>query len=83
MFHKGEEKVAAEVLTHFWSTVEGSKLFENWDFGIIEGLFFKSGMFNTAPQRKTTQQFLDTYGGFKRKITIGVTDLNTGNKTEI
>ena len=50
---QGEERACAQGLADFWRDTSKDKVFKNWFGGIVQGIIFKSGIFDTSPLRKT------------------------------
>ena len=48
-FAKGDEKAAAERMTKFWEDAANAKLYKNWFGGIVRGLFFEGGLYDSSP----------------------------------
>jgi len=75
----GDEKTAVEFIINGWCEVKGHQdFYTDWPFGKIEGLLFKSGLydFNRFPK------FLEKlYNGrsLKRKFVCGATNFITGS----
>jgi predicted patatin/cPLA2 family phospholipase len=61
----------------FWRGFEKDKLYRNWDYGIIEGLFWQSGVYNATIFEDYLDEVLPKEGIFK-KLTVGATDTRTG-----
>ena len=79
MYPPGEEQAAAQVITQYWSILSESMIFQGWDFGYLQGLFSKSGLYDYTPYEKTLQQLASLFpNGFKRHLSVGMTDLNSG-----
>lgn len=79
MYPPGEEQKAVNELLRFWLTLTTGKVYKNWFFGLIEGLFYRSGLYNARPLRQTIAFLARHYAGdFKRKLNILMTDLSTG-----
>ena len=81
MFPPGEEEKAIQTLTHFWTTIEDSMIYQDWTGGLIEGLLLREGLFNTEPLETTLRNLAALYPeGFKRKLSVGMAELNSGKK---
>ena len=79
MYPPGEEQQAAEKLTEFWNNAQDDTFFTSWTFGYIEGLFSRGGLYDTAPYKETLKKLAQQYPqGFKRKLAVGLTDVNYG-----
>jgi hypothetical protein len=80
-FAPGQEQQAAEYLTNLWNAMESSWVYQNWDWGYVEGVFFKSGLFDSSPYVKTLENVARTLPTpFTRKLVIGMADINSGTQ---
>lgn len=80
MHKPGDEKAAVNEILQFWNNLKQDMVYESWRFGFIEGFFMQSGLYNSEPFTKTLKNLLKNYvHGFKRKFSISMTDLNSGN----
>jgi len=41
--------MAADKMKEFWETATTSKLYKDWIGGIVRGLLFEGGLYNSAP----------------------------------
>jgi hypothetical protein len=81
MFEPGQEEQAANEIKNFWENLEDSKIYNTWDWWYIEGLLYKNGLFDNSPFVKTMADLAKKYpGGFKRRVVVGLTDINAGNQ---
>lgn len=46
---KGNETKMIEWMEDLWSSLDSDDLFENWPYGIGEGILFRPGLFNNKP----------------------------------
>lgn len=76
-FPMGQEKAAAEFLVGVWRSVNSSSdIYKEWEGGLIAGLLFHSGLYNTAPLEVFLRDnFLYP---LSRNFSIGSTNLDTG-----
>lgn len=75
----GDEKAAVSEMLDFWEKLSAEKVYENWDFGIVEGFFKRSGLYNHQPFAATLQALRSQYNhSFKRNFSISLVDLNSG-----
>lgn len=82
MYPPGEEQKAAGALTQFWLSLRQDMVYEDWTFGLMEGIFFRSGLYNAEPLADTLKGLAKNYDHeFQRKISIALTDLNSGTFT--
>jgi len=74
---QGQEAAAAERMEEFWRTAAENDLYQSWWGGMIRGLFWKGGLYDSAPLVDYLQQeFGDV--SMERKIDIGVVDIVDG-----
>eukprot|EP00826_Nyctotherus_ovalis_P034886 TRINITY_DN2946_c0_g1_i6.p1 TRINITY_DN2946_c0_g1~~TRINITY_DN2946_c0_g1_i6.p1 ORF type:complete len:174 (-),score=34.27 TRINITY_DN2946_c0_g1_i6:667-1188(-) len=75
----GDEKAAVNEMLEFWERLSAEKVYENWDFGIVEGFFKRSGLYNHQPFAATLQDLRSKYNrSFRRNFSISLVDLNSG-----
>lgn len=48
-FAKGDESSAVERMLQFWKNAANTDLYKNWFGGVVRGLFFEGGVYNSAP----------------------------------
>merc|ERR1711990_1222571 len=48
-FAKGDEKSAVDKLHSFWTDAGRTDLYKNWFGGVLRGLFFEGGVYNSKP----------------------------------
>jgi predicted acylesterase/phospholipase RssA len=52
-FAKGDEAKGAQALVNLWRGITQDKVFKSWGWGgIVRGLLFETGIYNTAPLKK-------------------------------
>mmetsp|Transcript_6321 Transcript_6321/g.6204 ORF Transcript_6321/g.6204 Transcript_6321/m.6204 type:complete len:173 (+) Transcript_6321:254-772(+) len=67
----------ADFLVNTWLTLNGSSsVYVEWDGGLLEGLLFQRGLYNTKPLVNTLHQ--KYIYGVNRNVTVGSTNLDTG-----
>jgi predicted acylesterase/phospholipase RssA len=49
LFAIGDEVAMADWIIEMWSSLKNSDIYKNWALGILEGLLFKSGIYNNDP----------------------------------
>lgn len=77
-FPLGEEQEAAKFLTATWRTLDNYRsIFRPWPGNWFAGLYKKSGLVDTEPERKTLTDLMQGQS-FQRNITVGATCVNTG-----
>ena len=82
MYPPGDEDKAAADLTSFWLKLEQDMVYKNWPLWLLQGLFFKSGIYNSEPFADTLEELASKYPeGYKRSFSIALTELNSGNYT--
>ena len=57
MYPLGEEAKATQDLEKFWSGLNSDKLYNDWKLWITEGLFMRSGFYNTEPLKEILKNF--------------------------
>jgi len=77
---QGKEKQAGDLLLEEWRKITGGNyLFQQWPWGgVIRGLFFETGLFDTTPMLETITNFLNS-SGLKRTLVLGTVDAETGD----
>jgi hypothetical protein len=75
---KGEENAALDAMMDLWESIQRHHFYKNWVFGIPEGFISKSGIYDSSPQVEFIHNVLEQYTQFYRKLSIGITDANTG-----
>ena len=70
----GEEEAMAKELEAAWLNASSYSIYKNWPGGIVEGLFFESGLYNNAPLRDTLHELYKDRT-IKRHLEIGATNL--------
>ena len=76
----GKESELTSKLLDEWRGIDGKhSIYKDWLFGgILRGLLYESGIFNTEPGYNFVRNVLKDYSGLKRDTIIGVTNLRTG-----
>lgn len=76
IFPIGQEQQAASLMHEVYANLNGSQsVYVDWKGGVIEGLTFRSGLYNNEPLRKTIAKYFTT---LKRNITVGTCNLDNG-----
>jgi len=80
LMQMGNESSSIKLLRDTWLSITVKDVFINWkDGGIIKGLLFESGIFDSSPERElianATKQ---TTGHITRKVSYGTTDMDEG-----
>jgi predicted acylesterase/phospholipase RssA len=79
IFDIGNESNAADFLVQTWREITGKKdIYQNWMFGPLEGLFYKTGLYDTTPLRKKIESIVKG-NDLKRKFVCGATNYQTGS----
>jgi len=78
-YPKGEELQAVEFLLNNWRKTAQRDIFKSWPGGLLQGLFFKSALFNTDPELGYLNQSIAKVPN-KRKVAVIATDFVTGEK---
>ena len=79
LFQKGDEDKAKDEMYHIWKNLEKDHLYEGWKLGYIDGIFFKSGLYDNSPMAEFVKTEIEGYTEFKRNFTMAMTDASTGN----
>jgi len=69
-------------LSDFWNELDDAKIYKSWPLGFIEGIFYKNSIYDSSPISQTLAQLIQKLNDtqkFYRKLSIGVTDLNSGD----
>ncbi len=75
----GQEERAVDYLVKFWQNLNDDAILESWTWGLVQGLFFRSGLFSGAPLAHTLAKMVaDLNTTFHRKLAIDVAEINTG-----
>ena len=78
-YPKGEELEAADRMAQFWIEAGKTSLFKNWIGFIIQGLFWKGGLYDSEPLKEfLTKEFSGDVKMY-RDIKIGIVDALTGD----
>ena len=75
-FAPGDERKAADWIFNVWNDLTSNDVFTNWPAGILEGIFFKQGLFDNENLVKFFKEKLANREIIK-KISIGSADMNT------
>lgn len=72
----GQEQQMSQQLTNMWFSIQNnSDLFVEWPGGLIEGILFKSSIYNNA---RSIKFFRSYFGTPQRNVRVGATNLDTG-----
>jgi hypothetical protein len=47
--NKGDEQSAISDMENFWTLASQTKLYDDWTGGIVDGLIFKGGLYDSSP----------------------------------
>ena len=76
-FPKGQEKQASDVLVSLWSNLNGSSnVMKDWPGGVVEGIVFRSGLYDTSPLLAYLTSTVQTAPA--RTVYMGSASLNSG-----
>lgn len=76
-YPQGSEIAAADFLITTYLSLNGSSsIFKEFPGGVVDGLLFHSGIYDTSPEKNLIQTKLS--GPTQRKITMGTTNMDTG-----
>jgi predicted acylesterase/phospholipase RssA len=77
-FAKGDEKSAVDKLHSFWTDAGRTDLYKSWLGGVVRGLFFEGGIYNSKPLEDfIKKEFKDVSP--KRAMDIGITNVQDGS----
>lgn len=77
LFKIGQEDEASKWLVEFWKKLDADSIYANWPGYIIEGAFYRSGLYNNS-------RFIDflhenvPMRTIYRKVTVGATNAKNG-----
>jgi predicted patatin/cPLA2 family phospholipase len=76
----GNEVDMAKKMLEEWRQIDGTNaIYENWWLGgVVRGLLYESGLYNTSPGYDFVRNVLKKHSGLKREIVLGATDVKTG-----
>jgi len=77
-YEKGQEEVAKDALFDIWSNLQKRDVYQNWEFGIVNGLINQKGLFDASPFKLFLQTVFGGFSAFKRFFTLGVVEANSG-----
>ena len=68
------------LISNLWLNITDNQIFTNWkDWGIINGILFKPGIFDNSPEKSLVNTILHQVGDkLHRNFTIGITDAQQG-----
>lgn len=78
LFEKGDEIAATDFMIDFWHNLTADVVYANWPGYIVEGAFWKSGLYNNT-------RFVDfliehvKLNTIHRKVVVGATNARTGS----
>lgn len=75
-FEKGKEKEAADYVLKLWKDITKDDIFKSWTGGIVNGILFQAGIFNTDPLVDFIKKEIGNKV-LKRRIVLGAADANT------
>jgi len=78
-FKIGDEKAASVFLVNQWMNIKASDIYKNWfPGGVVEGLWLKSGLFDSSPQIEYSNKFLNDslLKTSDRIVNIGATSID-------
>lgn len=68
----------SEELVFIWQNMTTEKLYQNWKGGILEGLLYKKGLYDSSPLHNYIAEFYSNRT-IHRKIHFNCVDTKTGN----
>jgi len=51
-FAPGDELSAVDRMQEFWINAANTPLYDDWIGGVVEGMFFKAGLYDSKPLKK-------------------------------
>jgi predicted acylesterase/phospholipase RssA len=77
-FAKGDESSAVDKLRSFWTDAGNTDLYKDWFGGVLRGLFFEGGIYNSKPLEDfIKKEFKDV--NIQRSMDIGITNVADGS----
>lgn len=77
----GQEKQAADRMKKFWTDASKTELYNNWPLGIVQGVFYEGGLYDTTPLKTfIDEQTKDLE--VQRDIKVGIVDVLSGKFTD-
>ena len=79
IFPQGQEEAARDFMISNWLNISSSyDVYKSWDWGgLIKGLFFKTGLYDTSPLRKLLTSLVNNTT-LEREYVMGSTNMETG-----
>jgi predicted acylesterase/phospholipase RssA len=76
----GDEFAATEWGSDLWNNLTNSTIWKLWPEGLVQGFLNEAGAFDDNPLREYLVNVLSEFDGeFKRRISVGTVDANTGD----
>lgn len=76
-FPPGLEKNSSDYINQIWRSLNGSKaVYEEWTGGLIAGILFHSGVYNTQPEYNLLKKWV--LKNPQRKLSQGTVEINSG-----
>jgi predicted acylesterase/phospholipase RssA len=73
----GEEKNASDYINTIWRSLNGNKaVYEEWPGGLVAGILFHSGLYNTQPEYDLLKKWV--LKNPVRKLSQGTVEINSG-----
>ena len=84
VFAKNDTENAIQNLSDTWSSLTTGDLYSNWFpgsiFGMIRGIFYKTGVLNTQPFNNFADNYFKKHGGkIKRMAGVAAANIENGN----
>jgi len=77
-FPVGQEAQAVARMQKFWIDAADTPLYENWFGGVVNGMFNKGGLYDSAPLQKFLKSQFKDVAPMSRSINVGIVDLLSG-----
>jgi hypothetical protein len=78
LFEKGDETAMASALNEIWMNIKGDSTIFTLNL-FPASLFYDSSIASNKPLRDYVTSFIEKYGGIKRHVEFGTSDLDTGD----
>lgn len=78
-FAKGDERALANFLVNVSTSLTKADIYQQWPMGVVEGLFERTGIFDTAPLRLFLQKNVFSRSIKDRKLVVSACSVKTGD----
>lgn len=77
LFKKGDEDAATKWMIEFWHNLSADVVYSNWSGWIIEGAFWKTGLYNNTRFVDFLKEYVER-DTIHRKVVVGATNAKNG-----